>query len=90
MTVTRLLDEHRDSYSLFVAAHPSGSFLQSWTWGNFQSAYGKKAYRYGVFDNNELIATVQLLQTKVPVLPGTYVYAPYGPLVRRHRRKQAR
>lgn len=82
MEVVRLTEQQRDQYSQFVAAHPSGSFLQSWSWGNFQTEQGKTVYRYGVFDDSKnLIGSVQLLQTKIPRLPGDYVYAPYGPLV---------
>jgi peptidoglycan pentaglycine glycine transferase (the first glycine) len=86
MTVLRLTEEHQQQYSDFVAANSSGSFLQSWAWGEFQTEHGKTAIRYGVFDSDDnapasLIATVQLFHTKVPKLPGSYLYAPYGPLV---------
>jgi peptidoglycan pentaglycine glycine transferase (the first glycine) len=82
LTTLLLTEDHQQIYSEFVAAHTSGSFLQSWQWGEFQRSSGKVPVRYGVFDkSNNLIAAVQLLQTKVPRLPGTYLYAPYGPLV---------
>jgi lipid II:glycine glycyltransferase (peptidoglycan interpeptide bridge formation enzyme) len=90
MTVLRLTTDYQTQYSEFVAAHPSGSFLQSWSWGEFQTSQGKNAIRYGVYNeaqeaqidgSNKLLATVQLFHTKIPHLPGTYLYAPYGPLV---------
>ncbi|HEX3095901.1 MAG TPA: peptidoglycan bridge formation glycyltransferase FemA/FemB family protein [Patescibacteria group bacterium] len=85
LEVIRLTENHKSEYSLFVAAQASGSFLQSWSWGDFQSSQGKIAIRYGVFANvdNEkiLVGTIQLLQTKIPRLPGYYVYSPYGPII---------
>ena len=83
MTVFRLTESHKTEYANFVAANSSGSFLQSWSWGDFQTKqYSKVAVRYGVYDDSEtLIATVQLFHTKVPRLPGSYLYSPYGPLL---------
>ena len=86
MNVIQLTEEYQQQYIDFVTAHPSGSFLQSWEWGEFQSRLGKKVVRYGMFNEdahgvNYLVATIQLLTTKVPRLPGFYLYAPYGPLI---------
>lgn len=88
MNIIRLTEEHKEQYEQFVAAHPSGSFLQSWSWGEFQTTQGKEAVRYGIFGEDGLsengvglVGTVQLLQTKIPKLPGVYLYAPYGPLL---------
>lgn len=87
MQIVRLTNEHRAQYEKFVAASLSGSFLQSWSWGEFQTTQGKAVVRYGVFDDSQnsmtpqLVTTVQFLDTKVPYLPGHYLYAPYGPLI---------
>ena len=81
MTVTKLNDSHELQYSNFVAANSSGSFLQSWSWGDFQTGPGKVVVRYGIFNDEVLIATVQLFHTKIPKLPGSYLYSPYGPLI---------
>ncbi len=82
MRIIQLTEEYKESYEKFVAAHESGSFLQSWSWGEFQRTQGKTPIRYGIFsDQNEIIGTVLFLETKVPKLSGKYLYAPYGPLV---------
>lgn len=82
MKVTRLNSDSQKQYSDFVTAHPSGSFLQSWGWGEYQISLGKNIVRYGVFNSSEnLIATVQFVVTKVPILPGEYLYSAYGPLI---------
>ncbi len=92
MTIFKLEDQHQKEYEDFVAAQHSGSFLQSWGWGNFQTQLGKSVIRYGIFDNNKasekhLVATVQFLKTKVPHLPGYYLYAPYGPVIESDNKK---
>ena len=84
MKVIKLTAQHQPQYSRFVSDHDSGSFLQSWSWGDFQESQSRPAVRYGVFsgsDGQEMITAVQLLQTEVPHLRGFYLYAPYGPLL---------
>lgn len=82
MEVVRLENSQKEQYSNFVTAQKCGSFLQSWSWGDWQTTLGHSAIRYAVFDDNKnIIASVQLLQTKIPHMPGSYIYAPYGPLV---------
>lgn len=95
MKVTPLSSEHhQEQYTKFVAAQDSGSFLQSWSWGDFQASLGREVIRYGVFADDDvddetknegqtnLIASIQLLRTKILHLPGYYSYAPYGPVVK--------
>lgn len=86
MTVYRLSSDDQKHYSEFVAAHESGSFLQSWSWGDFQTQLNREAVRYGIFADmdqgkTKMIAAAQLFNTKIPRLPGFYLYAPYGPLI---------
>lgn len=81
MNSIRLTTEYQQQYENFVAAHPSGSFLQSWGWGEFQNTQGKEPVRYGAFDDSgQLLASAQFFVTKVPGLRGSYLYCPYGPL----------
>ncbi len=81
MTIRQFLPTEQELYENFVAANSSGSFLQSWSWGEFQSTQHKKPIRYGIFDGAKTLGTVQLFKTKVPHLPGYYLYAPYGPII---------
>lgn len=84
MTIIPFKAENKSEYSAFVSAHESGSFLQSWTWGDFQATHNKIVIRLGFFEQDELVGTVQILKTKIPHLPGFYLYAPYGPLLAKH------
>jgi peptidoglycan pentaglycine glycine transferase (the first glycine) len=81
MEVIVFTDLNRQQYIDFVRSHESGSFLQSWSWGDFQTTLGKTAVRFGVIENDVVVATVQLLITPIPHLPGFYLYVPYGPLI---------
>ncbi len=82
MTIVRLEQQHQKEYESFVAAHASGSFLQSWGWGEFQTQLGKEVIRYGIFETSKLTGTVQFLKIRIPHLPGYYLYAPYGPVIK--------
>ncbi len=81
MKIVSFAESNKQAYSDFVAAHESGSFLQSWSWGEFQQLQNRQVIRLGIYDNELLIGTVQLLLNKVPHFPGRYLYAAYGPLL---------
>lgn len=81
MLIRKLTIDDQKLYSTFVATHSGGSFLQSWTWGEFQRTQNKIPIRYGIFDNDSCVGTLQLFKTKVPYLPGYYLYSAYGPLL---------
>jgi lipid II:glycine glycyltransferase (peptidoglycan interpeptide bridge formation enzyme) len=78
MEIRRLQSNDKDSYNRFVSDHSSGSFLQSWEWGEWQAYLGKAPYRYLVIENNEVIAAAQFVEVTTPL--GAYLYCPYGPL----------
>ncbi len=66
----------RDQWNAFVFDHTprSGAFLQSWQWGEFQEAAGKRVRR--VLSNH---AAMQVVETKLP-LGFRYWFAPRGPI----------
>jgi lipid II:glycine glycyltransferase (peptidoglycan interpeptide bridge formation enzyme) len=82
-------ESKKNEYMNFVATQESGSFLQSWGWGDFQESQGKETIRIGVSDGGKTIGTVQLLKIKIPHLNGHYLYAPYGPLIAEGASKEA-
>ncbi|MDQ3018485.1 MAG: peptidoglycan bridge formation glycyltransferase FemA/FemB family protein [bacterium] len=84
MEILTFTEETKQLYIDFVTEHESGSFLQSWSWGDFQTSQGKTAVRFGVMEHNKVVATAQLLITPIPHLPGFYLYSPYGPLVNKN------
>lgn len=79
MQVTQVHESEKQNYNDFVAKH-SGSFLQSWEWGNWQEQNSRKALRYAVKDTTgEIVLTAQLITH--PLKFGQYyIYCPYGPV----------
>ncbi|MBI2356473.1 peptidoglycan bridge formation glycyltransferase FemA/FemB family protein [Candidatus Dojkabacteria bacterium] len=69
-----------------IAANSSPStILQSWDWGEFQLAYGRKIWRLGVYDNDTLVgvALTQLIPTRLR----THLYVSNGPVIERSKIK---
>ncbi len=81
MLIRKLTTDDQNQYSNFVATNSGGSFLQSWGWGEFQIQLNRSVVRYGIFEKEQMVATVQFIKTPVPHLNGFYLYSPYGPVV---------
>ncbi len=71
----------KDAYNLFVTGHNSGSFLQSWEWGQWQEVLGKKVFRFMVEDDSGVLSMAVQLITMPLFGNQYYLYAPYGPVV---------
>jgi len=81
MELIELSSADKESYNQFVANSPSGSFLQSWDWGQWQSALGRQIFRYKILDDSGLqVASIQLIKMPLP-FGSYYLYAPYGPVL---------
>lgn len=81
MKLTEVLENDKNSFNSFVAASPSGSFLQSWDWGSWQESLGRKVLRFKILNADDAqIGSVQLIKMPLP-FGKYYLYAPYGPVV---------
>lgn len=68
-------------YDRFVAEQETGSFLQSWEWGEWQKSLGRPVERFWCCaDNGTIIGCAQLVKMSLP-LGHYYWYAPYGPVM---------
>jgi lipid II:glycine glycyltransferase (peptidoglycan interpeptide bridge formation enzyme) len=81
MLVRELGPEEKDLYNDFVAASPQGHLVQSWQWGEFKKSQGTPPIRYGVFDEEKLLATAQLTLHQLPWSKMKIAYLPKGPIV---------
>ena len=65
----------------FVLTHalPSGAFLQSKIWEDFQKKYGSKSWYLGAFEGNELKSVALVLKMTLPI-GKSYLYCPKGPV----------
>lgn len=80
MNLVELSSADKESYNRFVAESPSGSFLQSWEWGEWQSALGRQGKRYKFqVESGETVGVIQLIKMSLP-FGRYYLYAPYGPV----------
>lgn len=91
MELVELSSTDKESYNQFVAAQPSGSFLQSWEWGQWQESLGRQVERLmisrgagsrfaGKDERGETAGVIQLI--KMPLsMKKFYLYAPYGPVL---------
>ncbi|MEK7166965.1 MAG: peptidoglycan bridge formation glycyltransferase FemA/FemB family protein [Patescibacteria group bacterium] len=70
----------KKEYNDFVKNYPNGNALQSWEWGELKEKFGWKTERFGFFENNILIGTVQCLFKKLP-FGFKILYIPRGPVI---------
>ena len=70
---------NKSDWEAFIAIHPEANFLQSWYWGDFHVALGKKVFRRGAYKNGKLIATSLLVVE--PARRGKYIAVPAGPIM---------
>ena len=64
----------------FVSQSASGSFLQSWFWGEFQASLGNKIYRIKITDKGKFIAAALMVKQKLPK-NYCWLYSPRGPIL---------
>jgi|SRR3989344_5516221 len=74
--------KNKESWNNFVKAHypPVGAFMQTWEWGEFQAALGRKTERYEVREKDDVCAVFTLVHHALP-LGLSYGYVPRGPVV---------
>lgn len=74
----RLID-NQEEWDGFVASQPFSQFLQSWSWGEFQKQYGRRVWRVGIFDSDQISGAAQIIEHYLGLGLG-YLYCPRGPL----------
>src|SRR3989338_3367454 len=64
----------------FLEGCKDKTFLQSWSWGEFQEMMREKIWRFGVFENKNLVSVA--LVVKVKAKRGTFLLIPHGPVTK--------
>ena len=72
--------ENQKQWDAFVASHEDANFLQSWAWGNFHEARGKKVVRRIALDNDDKIVAAYVGQIET-AKRGTYMAIAGGPIM---------
>lgn len=70
----------RNQWEDFVKSHPSGTFLQSWEFGELNKTLGDKPLYLGISRGDQILKGVALV-IRVRAKRGDFLYIPYGPLL---------
>lgn len=73
----------RSAWEAFVSSQDEAQFLQSWGWGEFQRAVGRKVVRMGTLHQGVVVAACQAIHMRHP-LGRTSLYVPRGPIIDPH------
>jgi Uncharacterized protein involved in methicillin resistance len=68
----------RSIWDGFVGSFPDFTFLQGWSWGEFNIARGERVWRWGVYEGSTLIGVCQVVS--VTARRGSFLFVPHGPL----------
>ena len=71
--------DSKEVWEKFILAHPEANFLQSWSWGEFHKALGKKIHRTGFFKDDKLEGVMQSVVEDAK--RGRYLTVPAGPII---------
>jgi len=57
------------------------TFLDSWNWGEFNKIMGYKIWRWGIYENNELLGICFFY--KIKAKRGTFLFLPHCPVIKK-------
>jgi lipid II:glycine glycyltransferase (peptidoglycan interpeptide bridge formation enzyme) len=70
--------EDKKNWENFISECEEKTFLQSWNWGEFNKMEGNKIRRWGIYDNDNLVATAFFY--KIQAKRGIFMFVPHGPV----------
>jgi lipid II:glycine glycyltransferase (peptidoglycan interpeptide bridge formation enzyme) len=84
MEIVPVSAEEGKIYNRFIVQNypPVGAFMQTWEWGAFQEALGRKSGRYFLKDGGESVAAFTLVEHAMP-FGLSYGYVSRGPVLSR-------
>ena len=74
------------AWESFISGCSQKTFLQSWSWGNFNEKMGEKTWKLGVFKGPELKAVS--LAVLVNAKRGKFILVPHGPVMKDKEREK--
>jgi len=84
MEIKQIIDNNfTEKYNNFIIENSlPASFLQSWEWGDFcQAKLDKNIFRFGIFENENLIAVAQFIKIALP-FGKFYLNCAKGPIIK--------
>jgi len=67
----------KEIWENFLLKCQNKTFLDSWSWGEFQKSMGSKVWRLGIYENEDLISSA--LVYRIEAKRGTFLFLPHGP-----------
>jgi len=72
--------EDKEIWEDFLSLCRDKTFLQSWSWGEFNKAMGNKIWRFGIENESGLLSVVLVIKTKAK--RGIFLLVPHGPVIK--------
>lgn len=72
--------KNKEIWQEFVSSFEMAQFLHSWQWGKFQESLKRKIWRFGVYQEDELIGALMLIKNNLP-FGKSYLYSPRFPIL---------
>jgi peptidoglycan pentaglycine glycine transferase (the first glycine) len=76
--------EEKEIWENFLQKVSKKTFLESWNWGEFQKKQGRKIWRLGIYEDEELKGVTLLVKTpllKLGVFEKNFFFCPHGPVI---------
>lgn len=70
----------KEAWNRFLHEQPESCFLQSWEWGSFQEATGKKIIRLQLVSEKQIVGVGLWIFSSLPLF-GVIAYSPRGPVI---------
>lgn len=70
---------NKEEWEGFLSRCAEKTFLQSWSWGEFNLKMENKTWRFGAYESGKLLASALIL--KVCARRGTFLFIPHGPVI---------
>lgn len=67
----------KEEWEGFLLKCKDKTFVNSWSWGEFQKKEGEKIWRLGIYMNNDMVGVALVI--KVKARRGTFLFVPHGP-----------
>ena len=71
--------QNKEVWENFLLQCSEKTFLDSWNWGEFQKKMEEKIWRFGIYNDQELIGLALII--KIKAKRGTFIFAPHSPAV---------
>jgi peptidoglycan pentaglycine glycine transferase (the first glycine) len=70
--------DNKKEWEEFLLVCKEKTFLNSWNWGEFQKKQEDKIWRFGIYDNGQLVAIALII--KIRAKRGTFLFLPHMPI----------